>query len=146
MKESFFEINSKSRRKIYIYLWSTDFLLPICVLEPWLEGSGGINKFSLIISICIILYCYIFEAILLLNLSLRKEKVRDIFLEHIFIFRLQLFLYIYIYVGMESFFQVVINQSLNSSLQILLILITIITLWVLKDILILRQHALKKMN
>ena len=145
MKESFFEIDRKNRKNIHIYLWTTSLLFPTFVFEEWFEKPFDIDKIPFI-GFIIIFYYYLIEIIFLLTFLLKREKSEDFLAEYIFIFKLQLFWIMLIFLGVVSCFGLIANRSSINWALTSFILIAIITLWALKDILYLRQHAFKKIN
>ena len=143
MKESFFEIDGERRRNIYIYLWYTSFAIPVIVLDYLLINSFNIATFS-IGTWCLYSYLYLIEIIALSALTLRREKIGQSNASYIFQLRLQVFFVVHVYIGINICFEIVISQLWSNLSMIFFALTPIVTLWVLKDMLYLRQHAFKK--
>ena len=151
LKESFFEIDNKSRRNIYIYLWYTlcvDLIITfgrrIFMLYP--SEADIPNQF---IEIALIIFLIIdFFALLILSLRCIKGMFSELLVKvFIFEFHIQTFPYIYLFLGGMSCFEVIKGQfSASTFFSILSISISVVTLWALKSIFKLRRHALNKIN
>ena len=151
LKEAFLEIDDKTRRNLYIYLWYSSCLYFIVTLARKifilsLPEEGTLHP---AMEISFIIFSII-NLFVLIHFSLWKTtNVIFEWLIKIFIFELQLqtFPYVYIFLGMFSCFRFLTGQSsIYTVSSITAILDTIVALWALRYILRLRRHALRKIN
>ena len=148
--ESFFEIDNKDRRKIYIYLWFTLFFSFIVLLEGRAFIASLPNKVPPDhIEFLYVFWCIIdFIALLSLSLGFTKKLfckwIIKIFILDIHV---QTLCYIYVYQGLFRCFKVVTGQdSIESLSSLSYMLRAIVALWALKYIWKLRKHVLNKIT
>ena len=147
LKESFFEINRKDRINIYIYLFyilCLELIVNLSALN--LSALGD----SLIVLDAVIIFVIIIDILALVSLMLKR--ISNKFFKWyagpiIFGLCIQILPFVYILNGTYNCFELITGETLITDIDfysILTILSAIITLWTLRSILKLRQHALEK--
>ncbi len=148
LKESFFEINRKYRRNIYIYLW---YISGLGYIVFWVEDVFFLGIISEIVFPPLISFLFTFLfiinlfALVSLKLNLMANRILEWYTK-VFIFGIyiQILPFLYIFLGISTCFELLTGQDpiyIFSS-----ILDLIVSLWILRYVLVLRRYALNKME